>query len=149
MLEIERHLVEHGYWEGEIVHTTRRGASLAIDTRWSVKRDGQGRVVAILEINRDITAQKRVEEEAHRLASFPLLNPNPVLEVDGDGGVVYANPAARRVAGDLELKAGLKGHGAPGPQRIFRQGAARRPPGVCPGCHGQGEGLRRHPVSAP
>ena len=109
LLEIERHLVEHGYWEGELVHTTRRGESLTMDARWSVKRDGQGRVAAILEINRDITAQKRVEEEVHRMASFPLLNPNPILEVDEAGGVVYANPAARRVAHDLELKGGLKG----------------------------------------
>ena len=67
-----------------------------MNSRWSVKRDEAGRVVAILEINRDITAQKRGEEEARRLASFPLLNPNPVLEVDEDGGVVYANPAAQQ-----------------------------------------------------
>lgn len=33
-------------------------------------------------------------EQAQRLASFPEMNPNPVLEVDINGKVVYANPAA-------------------------------------------------------
>ena len=150
LLEIESHLVEHGHWEGELVHTTRRtAASLTMDTRWSVKRDDQGRVVAILEINRDITAQKRSRAGSHRLASFPLLNPNPVLEVDEDGGVVYANPAAQRVAGDLELKAGLRDMVPRDLKEYFARAAPGRPPGVCPGCHGQGEGLHRHPVPAP
>ena len=25
LLDIERHLIEHGYWEGELIHTTRQG----------------------------------------------------------------------------------------------------------------------------
>lgn len=33
-------------------------------------------------------------EQAQRLASFPEMNPNPVLEVDIRGKIIYANPAA-------------------------------------------------------
>ncbi len=80
-----------------------------MNSHWTVKRGKKGRVSTILEINQDITAQKEIEKEAHRLASFPLLNPNPILEVDEDGGVVYANPAAQRVAEALKLKGGVKG----------------------------------------
>jgi PAS domain S-box-containing protein len=38
-------------------------------------------------------ARKRTEAEIQRLASFPQLNPNPVLEVDGKGVVTFQNRA--------------------------------------------------------
>jgi len=108
LLEIERQLLEEGFWEGEVTHTTRQGRKLTINARWSAKRDQAGRVAAILEINQDITAQKRIEAEVHRLASFPLLNPNPVLEVDENGNVTYANPAGRHLAEKLRCRGGLE-----------------------------------------
>ena len=107
-VEIERHLVEHDFWEGEIIHTTRQGRQLVMHSHWSLQRDEQGQVMAVLEICRDITAQKEIEKEIQRMASFPLLNPNPVLELAENGQVLYANPAARRAAGDLKLPEGVK-----------------------------------------
>ncbi len=41
------------------------------------------------------------QEEILRLASFPRLHPSPVIELDADGEVIYANPAAERVFPDL------------------------------------------------
>ena len=40
--------------------------------------------------------RQHVETEVSRLASFPTLNPNPVLEVDRQGNVTYINPAGKR-----------------------------------------------------
>jgi len=45
----------------------------------------------------------RQNEELRRLASFPQLNPNPVLEFDRQGQVIYINPAARKILSQLGL----------------------------------------------
>jgi len=50
----------------------------------------------------DITDRKRAEEEAFRLASFPKLNPNPVVEIDLDGNLCYFNPAAEMMVPGLK-----------------------------------------------
>ena len=52
---------------------------------------------ATLVIIKDVTERKRAEEAISRLASFPQLNPNPIIEVDGAGHVHYANPTALRL----------------------------------------------------
>lgn len=44
---------------------------------------------------RDITEQKKLEEELRNIASFPEENPNPVLRLGHNGCVLYANPAAQ------------------------------------------------------
>jgi PAS domain S-box-containing protein len=129
LLAIERHLLEHGFWEGELTHTTQQGKEVVINSRWTAKRDETGHIVAILEINQDITVQKQIEEEVQRLASFPLLNPNPVLEVDEDGHITYANPAARHAVEQLRLAEGAKAFVPPDLKEKFaavRQGCPRQ-----------------------
>lgn len=36
------------------------------------------------------------EEKLAKVASFPLLNPNPIVEADLEGNVLFVNPAAGR-----------------------------------------------------
>jgi PAS domain S-box-containing protein len=49
-------------WEGELVHTTRDGAQVTVSSRWSLRRDCEGRPAAVLETNTDITARARAEK---------------------------------------------------------------------------------------
>jgi PAS domain S-box-containing protein len=48
------------------------------------------------------TERKEVERKLAHLASFPELNPNPVVEVSSDGCVHYLNPAAQKLFPDLQ-----------------------------------------------
>ena len=63
---------------------------------------GGKKVVATIAQGQDITERKRAEEEAFRLASFPKLNPNPVVEMDLDGNLCYLNPAAEMMLPGLK-----------------------------------------------
>jgi two-component system, NtrC family, sensor kinase len=49
---------------------------------------------------RDVTGLQELEQELYRLASFPLLHPEPMLEL-GREGLRYANPAAHTAFPDL------------------------------------------------
>ncbi len=50
-----------------------------------------------------IILRKQAEEAVARLASFPTENPNPVLETDPEGNVLYVNPSGERLLEHLGL----------------------------------------------
>lgn len=56
----------------------------------------------------DVTERLELERKSEYLASFPRLNPNPILEIDGSGTILFANDAAERVleriGGNLHLE---------------------------------------------
>ena len=54
----------------------------------------------------DVTEQRKSEETIHNLARFPEENPNPVLRIDNDGVLLYANPASTLLKGGWELEPG-------------------------------------------
>jgi len=71
--------------------------------RWhsSLLRDEHGRITGTLSAGEDITERKKAEAEKTNLATFPQLNPNPIVEVDLSGKVHFLNPAAERLFPDL------------------------------------------------
>ncbi len=67
--EIESTIEEAGRWDGRLVQRTKDGHEVIVASRQALKAEGQ----AILEINRDITAQLRAEDalrNAERLAAM-------------------------------------------------------------------------------
>ena len=67
LVEIRAQLLKTDQWEGELSRTKADGQPVTIASRWSLRRDHQGRPVAILETSNDITARKRREEEIQGL----------------------------------------------------------------------------------
>jgi PAS domain S-box-containing protein len=71
---------------------------------WGDTRDDEaGKPLRMSGICIDISERKLAEERITHLASFPELNPNPVIELRFSGEVVYANPAVMKILGNLGL----------------------------------------------
>jgi PAS domain S-box-containing protein len=61
---------------------------------------GNEQVLVVIE---DLTEGKQAEREIQRLASFPQMNPNPVIEVRPDRTITYTNPATAAVLSSLGM----------------------------------------------
>jgi len=59
--EIEKTLVTSGRWEGELVQIRRDNSPILVESRWTLRRNEQGKPLAILEINNDISQRKHAE----------------------------------------------------------------------------------------
>ena len=102
--QIERQLRETGRWSGDVIHSAKDGRQLVVHSRWLGQREERGEIAEVLESNIDVTEQKRMEGEAAWLASFPLVNPEPIVEADLEGRVHFANPAAQCLFPDIQQR---------------------------------------------
>jgi PAS domain S-box-containing protein len=65
--EIRAELLRSGRWDGQLEKTRVDGTRVVVASRWSLRRDEQGRPSAILETNNDITERERREQEIRAL----------------------------------------------------------------------------------
>jgi len=93
--EIINGILVNGSWQGELIHTTRDGRKITVESRWALQKDESGEPVGILEINRDVTGRKTAErqsQEAHRFAESIIETIQEALVVlDAELKVVSAN----------------------------------------------------------
>jgi PAS domain S-box-containing protein len=98
---IDRILSLADRWDGELEHTRRDGTRLTVDSRQVLRRDAAGNPAGILEINRDITAQKQAGEqlrEAHRRITSLLETISDGFHTfDREWRYTYVNPATVRM----------------------------------------------------
>ncbi len=79
--------------DGQVVEVEASGVG--------VNFQGQPAVQMML---RDISRRRKMEKALEHQASFPRLNPNPVLEVDYSGNITFANAAALAILENLGLE---------------------------------------------
>ena len=108
---VEAHLEREVQWEGELVQTRRDGRTVVVESRQVLIRDAQGAPKAILEIHRDITKRRVLEQaqtatNAETLAQRTFLQqlldilPSSIYVVHGqDARLVLANRAAASIWG--------------------------------------------------
>jgi len=56
------------FWEGELRHTRRDGVQILVASRWTTLRADDGKPLAWLEINTDITSRRRAEDATRQLS---------------------------------------------------------------------------------
>jgi PAS domain S-box-containing protein len=83
------------------------GTRVPVEMIVNVRTDGQGSSPIFYSFITDISRRKERERQVARLASFPEMNPNPVIEVDQNQEITYANPATSRIFPDLQ-ESGLR-----------------------------------------
>ncbi|MEZ5291994.1 MAG: PAS domain S-box protein [Vicinamibacterales bacterium] len=105
--------VEHrlGFWKaptsramnrGEYLIAHRKdGADIAVEVGLT-PIDMLGGTFVMATIT-DVSARKRAEDAVKRLAAFPQVNPNPVMELSLEGEATFVNTSAAALAHDLGL----------------------------------------------
>ena len=100
--EFETALEQTGHWEGELLHTTRDGRRVTVESRKTATRTDNGHVL-VLESNRDITARKQAQETLAAAKARLQATLNSMAEgyyaLDHDWRVVAVNAVAENHLG--------------------------------------------------
>lgn len=78
----------------EMSLTTQAGRTIHFRYDVAPIFDLDGVTIGAFSLVTDLTQIREQEREIRRLATFPELNPNPVLAVDATGNISYTNPSA-------------------------------------------------------
>jgi PAS domain S-box-containing protein len=91
----------------EAAWNRKDGTTLFVSESARAVYDKKGSIIYYDGIVEDITMRKLAEEKIRDIAKFPSENPGPVLRVDGNGRLLYANEASYRLL-TWKLKIGTK-----------------------------------------
>ena len=101
LVERDAQLAQTGFWEGELVQTSREGRQIVVESRHTASRTPDGHLL-ILESNRDVTARKQAEEAARRsqktFAELVERSPFGTYIVDSQFRVAMMNAASQKGA---------------------------------------------------
>jgi len=69
----EQSLRDDGWWEGELIHTHKDGRMIRCESRQVILLDAENDLQGMLEINRDVTERRRIEEKLRETAKLESL----------------------------------------------------------------------------
>jgi PAS domain S-box-containing protein len=86
------------YCRYETRFLTKNGKVRSVEVYAQLTLNSDGTVLGLSGSLIDVTDRKLAEHAVQKLAAFPQVNPNPVLEFAADGSLTYSNEAARELA---------------------------------------------------
>jgi PAS domain S-box-containing protein len=107
--EFQDILTKEKKWTGELVHTTKDGKKIIVETRQQMIQDSSG-INVIIETNRDITEKKKAEEDLKQSQKLlqDVINgfPSPIFVKDTEGRFLIINNKLEELLGvkNEELK---------------------------------------------
>ena len=90
------------YCRYETRFLTKDGKTCWMEVYAQLTQNPDGTVLGTSGSLNDITERKKAEGQIQKLAAFPRVNPNPVLEFAADGSISYFNDAAKQFALSLD-----------------------------------------------
>jgi PAS domain S-box-containing protein len=101
--QIQSTLKDQGRWQGELIHTTQSGATVTVESHMTLQRAPDGTPVATLEINNDITEQRRGEEQLRASSQYSRnlieASLDPLVTISAEGKITDVNKATEEVTG--------------------------------------------------
>ncbi|HVN97181.1 MAG TPA: PAS domain S-box protein [Syntrophorhabdaceae bacterium] len=79
------------------------GSEVPIDDSGAPVRDLDGTTTGVVLVFRNIMQRRAQENHTNRLASFPELDPIPILEVDLSGDITFCNPSVEKTLEELGM----------------------------------------------
>ncbi len=95
-LQLLSHQLDYCRYETRLL--TKNGKVRSVEVYAQLTLNTDGTVLGISGSLIDVTERKLAEHAVKKLAAFPQVNPNPVLEFAADGSLTYSNEAAHELA---------------------------------------------------
>ena len=84
------------------------GDIIWVEVSFRIEKDLQGNTIRLIGVNQNITEHKLAENEIRSISQFASENPSPVLRIERNGTIVYANHSAAPILTTWGIDVGQK-----------------------------------------